>query len=153
MKDSDRPVAASATPFAAMLRAGIVVAGVVFPVVVVLFWVLDGSKGGLSAALGALVALVFFAGGLATLNRVVGDNPMLMLAAALAVYLGQTIFLGVVIFSLSGQHWLDGWAFGLAVLIVALVWQAAQITAYIRAPKPVYDLPEPASNEDPEQAA
>ncbi|HEY5474017.1 MAG TPA: hypothetical protein VIK32_12610, partial [Candidatus Limnocylindrales bacterium] len=63
------------------------------------------------------------------------------LAGALAVYLGQVIFLGLVILSLSGADWLDGKAFGLSILAVALIWQLAQIGAFIRLRKPVYDEP------------
>jgi ATP synthase protein I len=59
----------------------------------------------------------------------------------MAVYLGQVIFLGVVIYSLSGASWLDGKAFGLSVLAVALIWQVCQVVAFMRLRQPVYDEP------------
>lgn len=140
MTDSRPEVAPDppAVPFATMLRAGIVANVVCFPVLAIVFWVINGPKGGGSAAIGVLVALVFFAGGLGILQRVPNDNAMLLMASALAVYLGQVIFLGIIILALSGQDWIDGWAFGLSVLVTALAWQVAQVTAYLRAPKAVY---------------
>ena len=94
------------------------------PVIVLVFWVTRGSGGGLYV-----------------MKRVSNANPLSVLAGALAVYLGQVIFLGLVIFSLSGADWLDGKAFGLSVLGVALVWQLFQVLAFMRLRKPVYDEP------------
>lgn len=127
-----------ALPFATMLRVGIFVNAVCLPVLAIIWWITNGPKGGASAAMGVLVALVFFAGGLGVLQRVPNDNTMLLLASALAVYLGQVIFLGIIILALSGRDWIDGWAFGLSVLVTALAWQVAQVVAYLRAPKAVY---------------
>jgi len=144
MTDSRPEVAPGppALPFATMLLVGVIVNAVCLPVLVVIWWIANGPKGGGSAAIGVLVALVFFAGGLGVLQRVPNDNTMLLLASALAVYLGQVIFLGIIILALSERDWIDGWAFGLSVLVTALAWQVAQVVAYIRAPKPVYsDLP------------
>ena len=91
--------------------------------------------------LGVAVAVVFFAAGLAVMKRVVGANPLSVLAGALAVYLGQIIFLGVIILVLSGARWLDGTAFGLAILVVALVWQVCQVVTFLRMRHSVYDDP------------
>jgi len=74
------------------------------------------------------------------MGRVARANPLSVLAGALAVYLGQILFLGVVILSLSGADWLDGTSFGLSVLAVALIWQLSQVVAFIRLRKPVYDV-------------
>ena len=127
-----------AVPFATMLRSGIVANAVCLPVLAIVFWAINGPKGGGSAAIGVLVALVFFAGGLGILQHVPDDNTMMLMTSALAVYLGQVIFLGVIILLFSERDWIDGWAFGLSVLVTALVWQVAQVAAYLRAPKAVY---------------
>jgi ATP synthase protein I len=111
------------------------------PVVVAVFWVTRQSRGGLAALLGVSIAVVFFAGGLYVMGRVTNANPLSVLAGALAVYLGQVFFLGVVILTFSGAHWLDGTAFGLSVLAVALIWQVCQVVAFMRLRKPVYDEP------------
>ncbi|MDE9365938.1 hypothetical protein PZ938_10020 [Luteipulveratus sp. YIM 133132] len=128
-------------PFAVMLRAGAVATMIALPVVVIVLWLVRDAKGGGSAALGALIAILFFAAGLAVMQRIAGDNPMTMMAGALAVYLGQIIFLGIIILVLGGVDWIDGVAFGLAVLVIALVWQVAQVLAFMRMRKPVYDSP------------
>ena len=56
------------------------------------------------------------------------------------------------IFSLSGADWLDGKAFGLSVLAVALVWQLFQVLAFIRLRKPVYDEPAAQPADEPADA-
>jgi ATP synthase protein I len=128
-------------PFAAMLRATVVPMIASVPVIVAAFWVTRGSRGGLAALLGVLIAVVFFASGLYVMGRVTHANPLSVLAGALAVYLAQVIFLGVVIFTFSGADWLDGKAFGLSVLAVALIWQVCQVVAFVRLRQPVFDQP------------
>jgi ATP synthase protein I len=75
------------------------------------------------------------------MSRVTNANPLSVLAGALAVYLGQVVFLGVVIITFSGAHWLDSTAFGLSVLAVALIWQLCQVVAFMRLRQPLYDEP------------
>jgi len=124
-----------------MLRAAVIPMAATAPVIVVAFWVTRQTKGGLAALLGVCIAAAFFAGGLYVMSRVPKSNPLSVLAGALAVYLGQVLFLGVVILSLSGADWLDHTAFGLSVLAVALIWQLSQIIAFMRRRQPVYDEP------------
>jgi ATP synthase protein I len=130
---------ARTSPFEAMLRGAVIPMAVTSPVIVLGFWVTRHTRGGLAALLGVAIAVVFFASGLYVMKRVTNTNPLSVLAGALAVYLGQVIFLGLVIVSLSGADWLDGRAFGLSILAVALVWQLSQIRAFIQLRKPVYD--------------
>jgi len=126
-------------PFAAMLRATVLPMVATTPVIVAVFWVTRGTSGGLAAMLGVAIAVVFFASGLYVMGRVTNANPISVLAGALAVYLGQVIFLAVVILAFSGADWLDGTAFGLSVLAVALIWQVCQVVAFMRLRQPVYD--------------
>ena len=137
------PLPAHGPPFAAMLRGALIPMICTTPVIVLVFWITRQTRGGLAALLGVFIAVVFFAGGLYVMKRVSNANPISVLAGALAVYLGQVIFLGLVIFSLSGADWLDGKAFGLSVLAVALIWQLSQVVAFVRLRKPVYDEPGP----------
>jgi len=129
------------SPFAAMLRAAVIPMACTGPAIVLVFWITRQTRGGLASLLGVSIAVAFFASGLYVMNRVTNANPLSVLAGALAVYLGQVIFLGLVIFSLSGAQWLDGKAFGLSVLAVALIWQVSQVVAFIRLRKPVYEEP------------
>ncbi len=128
-------------PFAAMLRAALMPMLCTVPVIVLFFWITRQTRGGLAALLGVSIAVAFFASGLYVMKHITNANPLSVLVGALAVYLGQVIFLGLVIVLLSGADWLDGMAFGLSVLAVALIWQLFQVVAFIRLRKPVYDEP------------
>ena len=144
-------------PFAEMLRATVIPMACAAPVIVAAFWITRQTRGGLAALFGVAIAVVFFAGGLYVMKRVTNENPISVLVGALAVYLGQVIFLGLVILLFSGAHWLDGKAFGLSVLAVALIWQVIQVVAFVRLRKPVYDEPgelpadDSAPADDPDQ--
>jgi len=126
-----------------MLRGAVIPMVCTAPAIVLAFWVTRQTRGGLAALLGVSVAVVFFASGLYVMKRVTNANPISVLVGALAVYLGQVLFLGLVILVLSGADWLDGKAFGLSVLAVALIWQLSQVVAFMRMRKPVYDDPDP----------
>ena len=139
---------ANKTLFAAMLSGAVIPMAFAAPVIVLGLWITRQARGGLAAMLGVCIAVVFFASGLFVMKRVTNANPLSVLAGALAVYLGQVIFLGLVIVSLSGADWLDGRAVGLSILAVALVWQLSQIRAFVRLRKPVYD--ESADEQTPE---
>ena len=112
-RDAHRPASpapAPNAPFDAMLRGALLpstAAGCSRP------WSSCGScataAAALAALLGVAVAVVFFAAGLSVMKRVVGANPLSVLAGALAVYLGQILFLGVIILvlvrgALAGRH-------------------------------------------------
>ena len=133
------PSLAQVPPFAAMLRATVLPMVACTPVIVGVCWVAGNARAGLSGLLGVVIAALFFVSGLFVISRVAKANPLSVLAGALAVYLGQVLFLGVVILSLSGAGWLDGTSFGLSVLAVALIWQLCQVVAFVRLRKPVYD--------------
>jgi ATP synthase protein I len=124
-----------------MLRATVIPMACIAPVIVTAFWIARQTRGGVASLLGVFIALVFFAGGLYVMKRVPNANPLSLVAGALAVYLGQVIFLGVVIIALSNADWLDGQAFGLSILAVALTWQVVQVWAFMRLRQPVYDEP------------
>ena len=127
-------------PFAAMLRTAFLPTLAVGPVAVVVAAVLGGGKAALGAAIGFVVAIAFFALGLWVMQRLdSGADAFRFLASALAVFMGQLIFLLIVILALQGAQWLDGTAFGLTALAVALVWQVFQVIAYLRTRRLVFD--------------
>jgi len=141
MTQAHAPGPVPVPPFAAMLRATVLPMIISVPVILAVFWITAGTRGGLAALLGVSIAVAFFAGGQYVMGRVSNASPISVLAGALAVYLGQVIFLGVVIFTFSGADWLDGTAFGLSVLAVALIWQVCQVVAFTRLRQPVFDQP------------
>ena len=129
-------------PFAVMLRGAFLPTVGVGPVAVVVAAIVGGGKAALGAALGFAIALAFFALGLLIMRRLGGaSDPFRFLASALAVFLGQMIFLLVVIIVLQGASWLDGTAFGLTILAVALVWQVFQVIAFVRSRRLAFDEP------------
>ena len=129
-------------PFAVMLRGAFLPTVGVGPVAVVVAAIVGGGKAALGAALGFAIALAFFALGLLIMRRLGGaSDPFRFLASALAVFMGQMIFLLVVIIVLQGASWLDGTAFGLTILAVALVWQVFQVIAFVRSRRLAFDEP------------
>ena len=70
------------------------------------------------------------------------SDPFRFLASALAVFMGQMIFLLVVIIALQSATWLDGTAFGITVLAVAVVWQVFQVVAFVRSRRLAFDAPQ-----------
>ncbi len=132
-----------ASPFAAMLRGALVPSVVGAVVTVIVFWVLRGTSGAEGALFGAAIALVFFGVGLWLMTKLVSANPISVFAGAMAVYLGQVIFMGVIILTMRDVTWLDGLACGITILVVTLVWQVFQARAYLRMRQTVYDEPQP----------
>jgi ATP synthase protein I len=130
-------------PFAVMLRGAFLPTVAVGPVAVVVAAFVGGGKAALGAALGFVIALAFFALGLVVMRKLgSAADPLRFLASALAVFMGQMIFLLVVIIALQDATWLDGTAFGIAVLAVALVWQVFQVIAFVRSRRLVFDAPD-----------
>jgi ATP synthase protein I len=135
-------------PFAVMLRGAFLPTLAVGPVAVVVGALMGGGRAALGALLGFLVAIAFFALGLFVMRRLdSAADPLRFLASAMAVFLGQLIFLLLVIIALQRASWLSGTAFGVAALAVALVWQVFQVVAYVRSRKLAFDAP-PESGQD-----
>lgn len=127
-------------PFAIILRAAVLpsaIAGLV-GVVAITLWRGWGSVP--SSLLGLLVGLGFFVSGMALLTKLVRDrNPITFMAVAMAIYLGQVIALLLFMLAFLDAAWLDGQAFGFAVLIVTIAWQIFLFRAWRRARVLVYD--------------
>lgn len=135
------PASPGPAPFASMLRGALLPTLVLDVVVVAVAGVLAGGPAALAATLAAAVVTAFYAVGLSVMARLAGGSPVAFLAAALAVYLGQVLFLAVVVIALAGASWLHGTAFALAALAVALGWQGFQILAFTRMRTLVYNEP------------
>lgn len=132
----------SGDPFAVMLRGAFLPTLAVGPVAVVVAALVGGGTAALGAALGFAIAITFFALGLLVMRRLGGaSDPLRFLASALAVFMGQMIFLLLVIIALQDASWLDGTAFGVTVLAVALVWQVFQVVAFVRSRRLAFDDP------------
>ncbi|MDQ3358056.1 MAG: hypothetical protein M3520_04195 [Actinomycetota bacterium] len=107
----------------------------------VLGWI-GGLSSGISAVVGVVIAIGFFASGLVVVARFVTDNnPLLFMAVGMSVYFGQVLALFGVLLVARQVQVLDMRAAGIAMLVAVLVWQIAQMRAWRRARVPVYDLP------------
>ena len=129
-------------PFRVVLHGALLPAGIVGLVATLVLWIVRGTDGGVSALGGVVVALAFFASGLVMMSRFVKSaDPMTFMAVGLATYFGQVIVLFGVLVLARQIDSLDAVAAGIAMLVVILVWQVAQVVAWRRARVPVYDEP------------
>jgi ATP synthase protein I len=144
MDSQQRPATpAPNAPFAVMLRGAMVPTLVGGALTILVLGVLRGLDGALAALLGVVIAVIFFGVGLKIMIRVVDANPISVFAGAMAVYLGQLIFLAVIIIAMRDATWLDGLACGIAIFVSTMVWQVFQGRAYLRMRQTVYDEPPP----------
>jgi len=129
-------------PFAAMTRTAFIPTLLVGPIAIAIAFFAGGGRAAGGAALGYAVTIAFFLLGMIVMNRFAANTPpLLFMATALAVFFGQLIFLLLVILFLQNADWLDGRAFGLTALAVALVWQIFQVVGYLRTRRLVFDEP------------
>lgn len=134
--------AAPGAPFAVMLRGALLPATVAGALAVLVALVVGGGSAALSAVLGLVVSVAFFASGMMLMSRLVRSaSPGAFLAVAMTVYLGQVLFILLFLMVFMRQAWVDGKALGLTALVVTLVWQAAAMVALRRGRQPIYDEP------------
>jgi ATP synthase protein I len=134
---------AQVPPFAAMLGATVIPVVVAVPVIVAVFWLTRGARGGLAALVGVVVFLFFFGAGLYVMSRVINASPLVVLSGAVSLYMCQVIVLGLVILWLSRASWLDNVAFAISVLVGVIAWQILLMVAFARGRRPVFDTPAP----------
>lgn len=144
MTHADSPLSRPSQVFQVMLRGSLLPSAVAGLLTAGVFLVVGGLSSGGSALLGLVVAIGFFASGFAVMARTVREaNPMLFMAAALTVYMGQMIALFLFFMASTTIGWLDDVAVGVTILVVALAWQGASMLAWRRARVNVYDLSDP----------
>jgi F0F1-type ATP synthase assembly protein I len=103
---------------------------------IVVFSVLHGVQGGVSALVGAVVA---FASSLFTwwlMRRTAALNPMMVMAGALGGFIGKMILLLVVLVVLRGIDWFDIKALAYTMLAVVIVWAVMDHIAFRRTKLP-----------------
>lgn len=75
-----------------------------------------------SGIFGTVLVLIFFGFGQYVVGRVLAKTPELGLAVALLVYFAQLGVLLILIRVLRDVNWLDGRAFGIAIITGTLAW-------------------------------
>ncbi len=131
-------------PAATMLRGAVVPTLAVALLGLVVFGLLDGSKGVVGALIGAVLVLVFFGLGQLVLGRAMGQEPAIVLFVAMTLYTAKIILIGGTLLVLDATGVLAGVADDLALALTtigcALAWSAGQIIGATRARVPLYDL-------------
>ncbi|GAB7190435.1 hypothetical protein NUM3379_11410 [Kineococcus sp. NUM-3379] len=125
-------------PFGVLLRRSVLptlVAGALCAVGAGLW---RGPAGGLSAALGAAIVVLFFGARLLVMRRAARTNPQMLLVIALAVYTGKVVLLGIAMLVLTQVAGVDTRTLGLTVLLTAVVWLAAEMRGFVRLRIPVF---------------
>jgi ATP synthase protein I len=93
---------------------------------------LVGSKAALGAALGVILVAAFFTVGIVVLGWAAKINPVVLMNVAIATYLAKVAALLAVLLLLGDTTLFDRRAFGLSILVAALVWIAGEVRAFSR---------------------
>ena len=107
-----------------------------------LFAAVGGLEAAASAAVGSVIALLFFSLGQAVVLRYAERNGSGLLVAGLASY-GVRISglaLALVAYEGAGVDILDRTATALAIVATVLLWTTAEVIAFARMRMPVYDV-------------
>lgn len=115
------------TQYARVVRWSIALTSVVAAVAVVLCAVLGGAKGTYGALIGVGVVTAFFAISIIVVGRAARINPMAMMVAALATFLGKIIAFMIVLAILRNSTAFNGKMLGFTAIACILAWSAAQV--------------------------
>ena len=115
------------TQYARVVRWSLALTSVVAAVAVVLCAALGGSKGAYGALIGVGVVTAFFAISIIVVGRAARINPMAMMVAALATFLGKIIAFMIVLALLRHSTAFNGKMLGFTALACILAWSAAQV--------------------------
>ncbi|MEV0264580.1 hypothetical protein AB0I49_25020 [Streptomyces sp. NPDC050617] len=104
--------------------------------------VLAGGKGAIGAVVGTLLSVCIMAMGYYVLQRTARQLPHLFQAMGLMLYATQFLLVGIFLAVFKHTTLFNTKAFALTLLVVTLVWIAAQTRAHLKA-KILYVEPEP----------
>jgi ATP synthase protein I len=110
-----------------------------------------GGKGGVGAAFGAVLVILFMGIGLVVLQRTARSLPHLFQAMGLMLYMAQLLLLAIVLAAFKDTTLFHARVFGFSLLAATLVWTAAQARAHMKA-KILYVEPESPERKRPESA-
>ena len=120
------------TQYARVVRWSIALTSVVAAVAVVLCAVLGGSKGAYGSLIGVGVVAAFFAISIIVVGRAARINPMAMMVAALATFLGKIVGFMIVLAILRHSAAFNAKMLGFTALACILAWSAAQVGAAMK---------------------
>jgi ATP synthase protein I len=120
------------TQYARVVRWSLALTSVVAAVAVVLCAALGGSKGAYGALIGVGVVTAFFAISIIVVGRAARINPMAMMVAALATFLGKIIAFMIVLAVLRHSTAFNARDLGFTALACILAWSAAQVVTSMK---------------------
>ena len=118
--------------YSRVVRWSLALTSVVAAVAVVLCAVLGGSKGAYGALVGVGVVTAFFAISIIVVGRAARINPMAMMVAALATFLGKIIAFMIVLAVLRHSTAFNARDLGFTALACILAWSAAQVVTSMK---------------------
>ncbi len=122
---------------------GSIPAIVIGAITVLALLLLEGGFADRSALLRAFLVLVFFSFGQYVVGRVLATKPELGLGVAMLVYLTQLGVLLILIRVLRDVNWLDGRAFGIAIIAGTLAWTLSSVFMLSRHKTTVIETTDP----------
>lgn len=117
---------------ARMLRVpltSVIVVGVLATIVVT---VIFGSSGLIAGALGTIVVAAFFGIGQYVVSRVLRNNPMVAMNAALLTFVLQMLCLFILLLLLRNATFFNTKAFAATIVACALAWTIAMVVVLMR---------------------
>lgn len=115
------------TQYARVVRWSVALTSVVAAVAVLLCAVFGGAKGTYGALIGVGVVTAFFAISIIVVGRAARINPMAMMIAALATFLGKIVAFMIVLALLRHSTAFNGKMLGFTALACILAWSASQV--------------------------
>jgi hypothetical protein len=115
-----------------LVKRGLLVA----PLIIVVCALIDGRNGALSAAFALVVVLVNFFASAAVLGWA-AQSPTLLMAAALSSFLFRMIVLGVAVWAVHDESWVDLKLLAVAMLVThlgLLAWETRYVSASLAYP-------------------
>lgn len=126
-------------PYRAMLLGGSVPASVIAVAAVVVFSLLQGSRGAAGAVTASLLVGVTFAASVLVLQRVRHLEPVIVLGIAMVSYMTVVLLLGLFLVLFRDATWLEPIAFAVSACGVSLAWTVGQVIAFLKVRTLLYD--------------
>ncbi|MFT4468453.1 hypothetical protein ACMX2H_00960 [Arthrobacter sulfonylureivorans] len=131
------------SPWLKILRASLTASGTAAALIIVAAAILAGPAGAVSALLGAVLVMLFFAISLLVGHFVGRTNPSGAIGAFIATYIIKVVGFGAALFLIGTPDWLERTWFFIAAVAAVVVWQAAEVFAFSRTRHQLYADPEP----------
>jgi ATP synthase protein I len=122
-----------------VVRAGVIVTGVLALPALGVAAAVSGGEGVVGAALGLCVVAAFFVISKVVVGAVAGRAPHLLLPAAMSTYVGKIILLGVLLVSVDDVDAVNSLAMAWSVVVGVFGWIGVELWFATHTRVPFYD--------------